>query len=45
MTAQVIEISEVDDSPAITLNKNDPASTQPSVNFGGGVELLMNEKR
>lgn len=30
----------------ITLNLSDniPSSSQPSVNFGGGVELLMNEK-
>lgn len=53
-----IDISTLDSSPVITLNKDDgPPSTvasprtyggtksQPSVNFGGGIELLMNEKR
>ena len=49
---EVIDIKTVSDTPTITLSKNDrptaprPAvpNQQPSVNFGGGLELLMNDK-
>lgn len=51
---QVIDIGRVDGEPTITLNK-DPIPTEPmtesagstpkSVNFGPGIELLMNEKK
>ena len=52
-----IDIGALDSGPVITLNKDDDgppvaspkssggAKSQPSVNFGGGIELLMNEKR
>ncbi len=51
---EVIDIASLSDSPVITLNKvdtpkntndNTGSSPKPSVNFGGGIELLMNEKR
>jgi hypothetical protein len=35
---EIIEITNLNDSPVINLSK-------PSVNFGGGLELLMNDKR
>jgi hypothetical protein len=38
MEPEVIEISNLNDSPVINLNN------KPSVNFGGGLELLMNDK-
>lgn len=51
-----IDIDALDSGPIITLNKDDGPPTayprssggtknQPSVNFGGGIELLMNDKR
>jgi len=55
--AQVIEISDLGDIPSISLNKSDTTPDTPiepimkpnkpnrSVNFGGGIELLMNDKR
>jgi len=39
-----IEIISLNDSPVINLNKSD-RKPSGSVNFGGGIELLMNEKR
>ena len=54
---EVIDIASLGDTPVITLNKTDgpsrrpPATVptsgfeKPSVNFGSGIELLMNEKR
>jgi len=39
-----IEIISLNDSPVINLNKHDRRSNG-SVNFGSGIELLMNEKR
>ena len=39
-----IEIISLNDTPVINLNKSDRRSTS-AVNFGGGIELLMNEKR
>lgn len=46
---EIIDIESVGNGPVITLNRNEPASSsggnKPSVNFGGGIELLMNEKR
>jgi hypothetical protein len=39
-----IEIISLNDSPVINLNKSDRRSGG-AVNFGGGIELLMNEKR
>lgn len=45
--AEVINLNETN-VPTITLNNSNPptptSSSQPSVNFGSGVELLMNEK-
>ena len=51
---EVIEITSLGDTPVITLNKTDAQRsrtpptvpvTKPSVNFGGGIELLMNDRR
>ena len=39
MEPEIIEITNLNDSPVINLNN------KPSVNFGGGLELLMNDKR
>ena len=39
MEPEIIEITNFNDSPVINLNN------KPSVNFGGGLELLMNDKR
>ncbi len=56
MQAQVIDIGAVSDGPALRLNKSEPEpsskpievsvspSEKPSVNFGGGIEFLMNDK-
>jgi hypothetical protein len=53
MQAQVIDIGAVGDGPALILNKDDTTppkeievtpSEKPSVNFGGGMEFLMNDK-
>ena len=46
--AELIDISSsIDELPVITLNKYDDGGgkTKPAVNFGGGIELLMNDKR
>ena len=47
ITAEIIDITL--DSPTINLNSSRPASSsfssRPSVNFGGGIELLMNDKK
>ena len=53
---EVIDIASLGETPVITLSKSDagsdssayrepPRSSKPSVNFGGGIELLMNDKR
>ena len=52
---EVIDIATLGETPVITLSKSDsgsggsihhePARAKPSVNFGGGIELLMNDKR
>ena len=39
--AELIDIDMLDEMPVINLSK----SNRPSVNFGGGIELLMNDKR
>ena len=39
MEPEIIEITNLNDSPVINLNN------KPSVNFGGGLEFLMNDKR
>jgi hypothetical protein len=41
--AEVIDIDTLDDLQVINLSKD--KSSRPSVNFGGGIELLMNDKR
>ena len=44
----VIDINDNDTKSVVNLNSNnDNASinNKPSVNFGGGIELLMNEKK
>ena len=47
ITAEIIDITL--DSPTINLNNSRPSSSsfssRPSVNFGGGIELLMNDKK
>ena len=56
ITPEIIDINSIGDTPTITLNKEDssqkndsessgPSINKPSVNFGGGIELLMNDKR
>ena len=40
--AEVIDIDTLDELPVINLNRD---KSRPSVNFGGGIELLMNDKR
>ena len=50
---EIIDIDTIGSIPVITLNKDDTksdmankyTSNKPSVNFGGGIELLMNDKR
>ena len=41
--AEVIDIDTLDDIPVINLSRD--KSSRPSVNFGGGIELLMNDKK
>ena len=44
--AEVIDINTMGDTPVISLNDDPPAAEpKPSVNFGSGIELLMNDKR
>jgi len=54
MMNNLIEISSLDDEPVISLSKNNNENSinlniqdkvKPSVNFGGGIELLMNDKK
>ena len=54
ITPEIIDINSIGDAPTIILNKDDPSTPKanidiipekPSVNFGGGIELLMNDKR
>lgn len=44
-----IDINSAEDTPVISLNDepivSSESDTKPSVNFGGGIELLMNDKR
>ena len=47
---EIIELDTINDKPAFVLNKTVDVKdlsgpTRPSVNFGGGLELLMNDKR
>lgn len=43
--AEVIEIDTLDELPVINLNRDRSSSSRPSVNFGAGIELLMNDKK
>lgn len=43
ITSDVIDLGKQPDGHVINLSKN--RDVRPSVNFGGGIELLMNEKR
>jgi hypothetical protein len=44
--AEVIDINTMGDTPVISLNDDPmPSDPKPSVNFGAGIELLMNDKR
>jgi hypothetical protein len=59
MDHEIIDITDLDDIPVISLNDDDNSSSKnkksssssssfssrPSVNFGSGIELLMNDKR
>jgi hypothetical protein len=53
MDPEIIDITELDDIPVISLNEEKRSSSsssssyasRPSVNFGAGIELLMNDKR
>jgi len=40
--AEIIDIDTLDEVPVINLNRD---KSRPSVNFGGGIELLMNDKK
>ena len=40
---EIINLQGDDNEPIINLNTSDITS-KPSVNFGGGIELLMNDK-
>ena len=43
--AEVIDIDTLDELPVINLSRDRSSSSRPSVNFGGGIELLMNDKK
>lgn len=53
MDPEIIDITDLDDIPVISLNDEDEKpkkksssfNSRPSVNFGSGIELLMNDKR
>jgi len=54
MDPEIIDITDLDDIPVISLNDEDDKpkkkssssfNSRPSVNFGSGIELLMNDKR
>lgn len=54
ISPEIIDINSVGNAPVITLNKSDEAKPptpspeikeKPSVNFGGGLEFLMNDKK
>jgi len=48
LNAEVIDISKIDDGPIISLNDEvvmESSNIKPSVNFGSGIELLMNDKK
>jgi len=40
---EVIDINKVNSIDIVEINKE--PETKPSINFGGGIELLMNDKR
>ena len=46
---EIIDINNLDETPVINLNDGNTESvsidSKPSVNFGDGIELLMNDKR
>lgn len=44
ITSEIIDIN-LDNIPTINLSDRGYSSGRPSVNFGGGIELLMNDKR
>ena len=44
LNPDVIELDEIDE-PELTLNIEESQPKQQSVNFGGGIELLMNDKK
>ena len=46
ITSDIINI-DLDNMPTFELNDSHSSSSsaKPSVNFGGGIELLMNDKR
>ena len=44
----VIELNPTESKTEVKLNNTDseiPSFNKPSVNFGGGIELLMNDKK
>ena len=43
LVPEVIDINKVNSMEVVNLNQD--VSSKPSINFGGGMELLMNEKR
>jgi len=42
VTNDIIELN-LDTIPTIDMNDSSSSSSKPSVNFGGGLELLMND--
>jgi len=48
ISPEIIDIGKLNNESVININRsnsNNDLSSRPSVNFGGGIELLMNEKK
>jgi hypothetical protein len=42
---EIIDLGALNDLEPLSINLNDSPSTKSSVNFGGGIELLMNDRK